>query len=131
MHMKILLPHGVFADVQDAVRIVADTNAGLYGILPHRLDLVAMLSPGILTYESLGGTVQYVAIDEGVIIKTGMDVHVSVHNAIEGSDLQQLQTMIKQEFAHIDEQEKAARTEMARMESFFIHNFKQLTEHGQ
>ena len=51
MTLKILLPFRIFA-VQNAVtRIVAETREGAFGLLPQRLDCVAALEPGILTYE--------------------------------------------------------------------------------
>jgi F-type H+-transporting ATPase subunit epsilon len=51
MNLRILLPFGVFAEKADVLRVVADTTDGSYGLLPHRLDCVAALVPGILTYE--------------------------------------------------------------------------------
>ena len=52
MHLKILLPFQIFADKPGVTRIVAETLEGSFGLLPHRLDCVAALSPGILTYET-------------------------------------------------------------------------------
>ena len=33
-------------------RIVSETHEGAFGLLPHRLDCVAALTPGILVYET-------------------------------------------------------------------------------
>jgi F-type H+-transporting ATPase subunit epsilon len=52
MNLKILLPFEIFAEKADVLRIVAETLEGSFGILPHRLDCVAALAPGILTYET-------------------------------------------------------------------------------
>jgi F-type H+-transporting ATPase subunit epsilon len=38
------------------------------------------LSPGILIYETEAEGEVYVAVDEGVLVKTGLDVLVSVRN---------------------------------------------------
>ncbi len=59
-------------------RIVAETRQGAFGILPQRLDCVAALEPGILIYETNGDEEQYVALDEGVLVKNGLEVLVSV-----------------------------------------------------
>src|SRR6516225_1890670 len=48
MHLKILLPFQIFADESGVRRIVAETSAGSFGLLPHRLDCAAALVPGIL-----------------------------------------------------------------------------------
>ena len=82
MNLKILLPFQIFAEKTGVVRIVAETREGSFGLLPHRLDCVAALAPGILTYQNEGEGEVYVAVDEGVLVKAGLDVFVSVRDAI-------------------------------------------------
>ena len=120
MHLKILLPFGVFAEKTGVLRIVAETREGSFGILPHRLDCVAALAPGILTYQNEGEGEVYAAVDEGVLVKTGLDVLVSVRNAIGGTDLAQLHAAVEKEFMNLDEREQSVRSVMAKMESDFI-----------
>ena len=120
MHLKILLPFGVFAEKTGVSRIVAETREGSFGILPHRLDCVAALAPGILTYQNEGEGEVYAAVDEGVLVKTGLDVLVSVRNAIGGTDLAQLHAAVEKEFMNLDEREQSVRSVMAKMESDFI-----------
>ena len=52
MNLKLLLPFQVFAEKAGVSRIVAETREGAFGLLPHRLDCVAALVPGILIYET-------------------------------------------------------------------------------
>jgi len=52
IHLKILLPSEIFADKTGVQRLVAETPSGSFGFLPHRLDCVAALTPGILTYDT-------------------------------------------------------------------------------
>ena len=52
MHLKVLLPFQIFADKAGVSRIVAETRDGSFGLLPHRLDCVASLPPGILIFET-------------------------------------------------------------------------------
>jgi len=117
MNLRILLPFGVFAEQSDVMRIVADTTDGSYGILPHRLDCVAALVPGILTYEAKDSGTVYVGIDQGVLVKAGAQVTVSVRRAIGGSDLGQLKDAVERDFLKLDEQERNVRNAVARMES--------------
>jgi F-type H+-transporting ATPase subunit epsilon len=120
MHLKVLLPFQIFAEKTDVSRIVAETRESSFGLLPHRLDCVAALAPGILIYENeLEGEV-YVAVDEGVLIKTGLDVLVSVRNAIAGTDLGQLREAVDKEFLELNEREQNVRSVMTKMESSFI-----------
>lgn len=123
MHLKILLPYKIFAEQRDVLRIVTGTREGSFGLLPNRLDCVAALSPGILTYETETEGEVYVAVDAGVLVKSGREVLVSVRNAIGGLDLGQLRAAVEQEFLNLDEQEKKVRSVLAKMESGFIRRF--------
>ena len=129
MHLKVLLPFGIFADKTSVSRIVAETREGSFGLLPHRLDCVVALAPGILIYETEAENEVYVAVNEGVLVKTGLDVLVSVRNAIGGTDLSQLHDAVKREFLTLNEREQNVRSVMARMESGFIRRLVEF-HHG-
>ena len=120
MTLKILLPFRVFAEQTGVVRIVAETNQGAFGLLPRRLDCVAALAPGILTYQNEGQEEIYVAVDEGMLVKSGLDVFVSVRNAIGGTDLDHLREAVESEFLNLNERERNVRAVMAKMESGLI-----------
>jgi F-type H+-transporting ATPase subunit epsilon len=117
MHLKILLPFRIFTENTGVSRIVAETCEGSFGLLPHRLDCVAALRPGILTYQTESGPEVFVAVDDGVMVKTGLDVLVSVRRAISGTDLSQLQAAVEKEFLTLDEQERSVRSVTAKLES--------------
>jgi len=123
MNLKVLLPFQIFAEKTDVLRIVAETGDGSFGLLPQRLDCVAALSPGILIYETDAEGEVYLAIDEGVLVKTGPDVLVSVRRALAGMDLAQLRTMVEKEFLTLDENEQSVRAVMAKLETGFIRRF--------
>lgn len=123
MHLKILLPFKVFAEKTGVSRIVAESHTGSFGLLPHRLDCVAALAPGILVYETEAEGEVCIAVDEGILVKSGTDVLVSVRNAIGGTDLGQLRAAVEQEFLVLDEQEKSMRSILAKLESGFVRRF--------
>jgi F-type H+-transporting ATPase subunit epsilon len=120
MDLKILLPSHVFAEKAGLSRIVFETGDGSYGVLPHRLDCVAVLCPGILVYENEAEGEAYVAIDAGIFVKTGADVLVSVRNAIAGQDLAQLRETVEREFLDLNQQEQSLRSALLKMESGLI-----------
>ena len=101
-------------------RIVAETREGSFGLLAHRLDCVAALAPGILIYETEAKGEVYVAVDEGVLVKSHLEVLVSVRNAISGTDLGQLREAVEREFLTLTDREESTRSVLARMESGFI-----------
>ena len=121
MNLKVLLPFQVFAEKTGVSRIVAETRAGSFGLLPHRLDCVAALTPGILIYETEADGEVFVAVDEGVLVKTGADVLVSARRALGGSDLGQLRASVEKEFKTLDERETSVRSVMAKLEAGFLH----------
>ncbi|MGZ8383585.1 MAG: F0F1 ATP synthase subunit epsilon [Nitrospira sp.] len=123
MHLKVLLPFQIFAEKTDVLRIVAETRQGSFGLLPRRLDCVAALAPGIVMYETEAEGELYVAVDEGVLVKTGSDVLVSVRRAIGGTDLGQLRKSVEQEFLTLDEREQSVRSVMAKLETGFLRRF--------
>ena len=123
MHLKVLLPFQVFADTTDVTRILAETREGSFGLLPHRLDCVAALMPGILIYETEAEGEIYVAVDEGVLVKTGPDVLVSVRRAIGGTDLGRLRDAVEAEFLTLDEHEQSVRLVVAKLETGFLRRF--------
>jgi F-type H+/Na+-transporting ATPase subunit beta len=49
--LRSFCPFRIFAEKTGVSRIVAETSAGSFGFLPHRLDCVAALAPGILIYQ--------------------------------------------------------------------------------
>lgn len=123
MNLKVLLPFQIFAEKAGVTRMVAETPDGSFGLLPHRLDCVAALAPGILIYESETDGEVFVAVDEGVLVKTGPDVLVSVRRAIGGTDLGQLREAVEKEFLTLDEHEQSTRTVMAKLETGFLRRF--------
>jgi F-type H+-transporting ATPase subunit epsilon len=123
MHLKVLLPFQIFAEKTGVSRIVAETREGSFGLLPHRLDCVAALTPGILIYHTESGGEVFVAVDEGVLVKTGLDVLVSVRRAMGGTDLGQLRAAVEKEFLTLDEHEKSVRLAVAKLETGFLRRF--------
>jgi F-type H+-transporting ATPase subunit epsilon len=119
----VLLPFQVFADKTGVSRIVAETPDGSFGILPRRLDCVAALAPGILIYETEADGEAFLAVDEGVLVKTGPDVMVSVRRAIGGTDLGQLRAAVEKEFLTLDEHERSTRTVLAKLETGLLRRF--------
>ena len=123
MTLKVLLPFQIFAQKTGVSRVVAETQAGSFGLLPHRLDCVAALAPGILTYETADDGEVFLAVDQGVLVKTGPDVLVSVRRALAGQDLGQLRDAVKKQFLSLDEHEQSVWTVMAKLESGFLRRF--------
>ena len=125
MHLRVLLPFQIHSENSKVLSIVAETLGGSFGILPNRLDCVAALSPGLLTYKTENDEEVYLAIDEGVLVKTNFEVIISVRRAIHGTNLLDLRQLVKKEFMVLDENEKQLRSVMSKIE---INLIRRLSE---
>ena len=125
MNLKILLPSCIFTQRDDVARIIAETREGSFGILPHRLDCVAALVPGILLYETTEASTVYLAVDEGVLVKSGPNVLVSVRRAVAGTSLSELQQAVKRDFLLLDSHEREPRKAIVKMEAALVGRFAQ------
>jgi F-type H+-transporting ATPase subunit epsilon len=126
MNLKVLVPFQIFTEKSEVSRVVAETRAGSFGLLPRRLDCVAALTPGILVYETRAEGESYVAVDEGVLVKTGPNVVVSVRRAVAGTELGRLHDLVEREFLTLDEDEQDVRTAMAKLETGFLRRLATL-----
>lgn len=128
MTLEVLLPFEIFSREQEVTSVVVETAQGSFGLLPHRLDCVAALVPGILSFETASRGEVFLAVDEGVLVKTGPDVVISVRRALRGDDLARLREAVEQEFLKLDAQEEAMRTAMAQLETGFMRRFASMLD---
>lgn len=129
MKLKVLLPTGVLLN-EEVNKVVAEAVNGLFCLLPRHIDFVAALVPGILSFVTTKGHEVFLAVDEGVLVKAGQEVLVSLTRAVPGSELGKLKETVGQVFRNIDDQEKTARSTMAKLEADLVRGFLELGGHG-
>lgn len=127
MRLKVLLPTKVLVD-EAITRISGEDGAGSFTLLPRHIDYATALAPSLLSYAAESGDEVFLAVDEGILVKHGGQVTVSVHNATRGTDLGQLTRMIDEEFRQLDEQERRARSAAIHLESDLVRQFVELRE---
>lgn len=97
MKLKILLPTEVLLE-QEVTKITAKANHGTFCLSPHHNNFTAALVPGILSFEADRDSPMFVAINEGLLFKSGSEVLVATVQAVWGSNVNQLQQTIEAEF---------------------------------
>jgi len=126
MTIKVMVPERVVVKT-DASKIIAEAVNGSFCLLPRHIDLVSVLVPGILIYESEGEE-HYLAVDEGILLKCGFEVMVSVINAVESEDLGALEDTVRKQFKRLDEDERLSRSALEKLEADFVRRFIELQE---
>lgn len=127
MRLRVLLPSRILVDI-DVTKVIAEAENGAFCMLPRHVDMVAALTPGLLSFTTAAGDEEFIATDEGVLVKHGADVLVSVRDAVRGADLGLLRLMIHERFEALDDREKRARGALARLEADFVRRFIELRE---
>jgi len=128
MRLRVFLPMKILID-KEVIKVVSEAENGSFGILPKHIDFVAALVPGILTFQSAEGE-EFLAVDEGILVKCGIEVRVSTRNAVLSKDLGLLKQTVEREFRNVSESERKTRSILAKLEIDFAKRFTKMMEHG-
>lgn len=127
IRLKVLTPTQTVVD-ETATQVRAEGLEGAFCLLPRHRDWVAALVPGIVGFTTPAGLEYFVAVDQGVLSKRGAEVLIAVRRAVREGDLRRLRQVVDIEFRQLDDQEKAARGALARLEAGMIRRFLHLGE---
>jgi F-type H+-transporting ATPase subunit epsilon len=127
MRLQVLLPTEVLVD-QEVLQVVAEAENGSFCLLPRHVNFVTSLAPGILTFTDAHQSEHYIGLAEGVLVKSGAEVLVSVEHGVKGDNLGQLRDTVRRHFENIDERERQAISAVARLEADFVRRFLDLEE---
>jgi F-type H+-transporting ATPase subunit epsilon len=130
MNLTIVTPAQPILSISGVTSIVAESLNGSFGILPNRLDCVACLVPGILIFENAEGEQQYAAIDEGVLVKTGPEVHVSVRNAVIAKELEKLKTVVHETFLIATDRQRRLSSILTKLEMSLLRALSEVRHRG-
>ena len=122
MRLRILLPTEVLVD-EAVAKVVSEAENGAFCLLPRHRDFVTALVPGILTFLDTNQIEGFVAIGEGILVKSGPDLSVSTRNAVRGTDLGILRDLVARRFGILNEKERIARSAIAKLEADFARRF--------
>jgi F-type H+-transporting ATPase subunit epsilon len=130
MRLKVLLPTEVLVD-EEVTKVTAEAENGSFSLLPRHIDFVAALVPGLLSFLKAGdGKEEFLAVDEGILVKCGPEVLVSTPQAVRGPELGMLKATVEKSFKILTDQEKRARSALANLEAHFIRRLLKLEKYG-
>lgn len=129
MRLKVLLPTEILIDAE-VIKIIAEAENGSFCLLPRHIDFLAALVPGILSFVTQEGKEEFVALDEGILVKVGQEVLVSTGKGVRSSELGRLKQTVATEFRIRSEREKKALSAGARLEADIVRRFMELSGRG-
>jgi len=113
---------------EEVEKIVAEAVNGSFCLKPRHIDFVAAIVPGILSFISLQGKEQFLAVDEGTLVKCGEQVLVSTRNAAGGTELGKLKQTVDEQYLKLDEAELMARSALARLEAGIVRRYSTMRD---
>ncbi len=125
LNLKILLPDKVLLE-EEVGKVTAEAENGYFTLLPRHIDFVAALVPGIFSYVTAGGEEQFLALDDGILVKQSDRVYVSASRAVPGDNLEYLEELVESELKVLGENEKKSRAVMSRLEVDTLRRFSRL-----
>lgn len=122
MRLQILLPQRILLDRDDVLKVSAESHHGSFTLLPRHIDFAVPVLPGLLLYETGEGE-SVMGVDQGILVKKGSRVRVSVHDAVPAQKLAEVREVVRERFREVDEREAIARSAMARLQASFYRGF--------
>lgn len=129
MNLRVLLPEKICWQ-GEVKKVIGEAYDGFFCLLPGHVDFVTIMIPGI--FFALTDTQRdiYIAINEGILIKTKDQVTLSTGSAIIGDNLGSLKKQVEDNFMKINQQERGARNALQKLEADFVRRFLDLEAHG-
>ncbi|HNW34860.1 MAG TPA: hypothetical protein PKM25_08010 [Candidatus Ozemobacteraceae bacterium] len=130
MTVRVRTPTRLVIATEGIRALKCETDTGRRTIEPRRLDGVVALIPGILTLRDASGKFIELAIDEGLLLKAGSAVTVSVRHAIRAEGKEPLQQALHTELMRIRSMETDLRSALTDLETRFMKEFSRAHPHG-
>ena len=129
MKLRILLPTAVLLE-ESVAKVRAEAENGHFCLLPHHVDFVTALVPGILSFQPQSGSEEFIAVDYSILVKCGPDVSVSTRRAVRSRELEDLRRILEEQLRVEDELNKKARAFEAKLELELVRSLLEVQRHG-
>ncbi|MCB0113855.1 MAG: F0F1 ATP synthase subunit epsilon [Caldilineaceae bacterium] len=127
MRLRLILPQQILID-QPVRKVTVEAGEGYVTLLPRHIDYVTELTPGLLSFVTPEDREEFLAVDEGILVKREDDVLVAARNAVRGPDLGKLRQAVTDQFRRLNERERMTRDALARLEADFVRRFMELED---
>ena len=131
LNLKVYVPDRLFLE-ETILKVKLIGKEGSFTILPKHLDYISSFNDGVLMYLDLENNKRYLAINQGILVKVGREVKLSLFHAIEGSDLNKLKENVKELALKSDElinKDKQLKTSLKNIEFFIFEKLMRLKKY--
>lgn len=125
MHVCIRLPEKLLYQ-GPALKLYGEAENGAFGILPKHADFVTSLLPSVLIVTEADGNERFFGLEQGLLVKQAAQVDIVARRGLEGNDLLHLAEQMQLAFDAADEEERDARTALAKLELGMAKQFREL-----
>ena len=122
MQVRIGLPGSALYQ-GPAIQVSGVAANGGFGILPNHIDFVTALVPSVLLVTEPGGAERIFGIDEGTLVKKGHNVDIAVQRGVGAPDLASLDAAVSDFWDTMEDEERAARAALSRLEADMVRRF--------
>lgn len=129
MTLTIRTPTEIFLR-EKVTKIKAEALNGWFGMLPKHVDFVTALVPGVLAFAPVGKPEQYLAMEQGLLVKCGSEVSVSTRAAVRGTDLEQLKRAVREQFKAEEDRQKESFAFEVKLEADLVRGLLELEKHA-
>ena len=129
MRLTVRLPTEILMQ-EKVTRIKAEAPNGWFALLPRHVDFTTALVPSVLAFVGDRGAEEYLAIDQGILVKCGPEVSVSTRAAVRGTDLEQLRRDVEACFQAEEEHEKKTLTSEMKLEADLVRGLLELEKNA-
>ncbi|HXP73165.1 MAG TPA: F0F1 ATP synthase subunit epsilon [Stellaceae bacterium] len=132
MRLTVTTPLAIVVDVADVAHVRAEDDTGAFGILPGHADFLTALAVSVVSWRNAGGDDHHVAVRGGMLeVRGGVSVSIAAPDAVQGEDLQRLETDVLAVFQRQLVEEQAARTDAQRLYLAAIRQICRFLRPGQ
>jgi len=124
MRVRVLVPDRTLLE-QEADRVVVESAAGSFCLKPRHVDYAAALVDGVVLVGR-GGDERFLGTGEGVLVKVGDEVLISVRDAVTDAPLGRLREAVEARRHERSGRVDAMRQAAERLESMLVQRFAEL-----
>lgn len=95
LNLKIYTPDKLVLN-ETILKLSVDGKEGNFSIMPKHIDYISSFSDGIISYTDTNNAVNFLAVNQGVLVKTGRNIEISTFHVALGTDLKDLKNKVKE-----------------------------------